>query len=462
MLFRIMWATAHTPDSWKENLTILLYKNKGETTDPSKYRPIALLDTLYKLWTSLQAKVLSDFAEEHSILSSQQAGFRRFHNTTQQLQLFTSALEDARLTGQNIYALLVDFTSAFNMIDHPTLFFIMQKLGFPQDAMAVIKDLYRGATSRVQWATTTTTPIPIHRGTMQGDSLSPFLFLLYLEPLLSWLHTGGRGYKFGCIKDTPLRNINHLSSTAYADDLSIITNNLSDIHIQAAKLSAFCTWAHLPINAIKTIVTGILHNNIITNSQTPKQAAAHLQSQLQDSILIQNQYATYHPPHAPFTHLGVDFTMTLDWSHQHSKVRKMLAERVDLLNQSYATTPQKRHILKTSIIPAVAYSFPCTPYTPPDLQALDLILRRAAKQAFNLPTSTYSAILHEDTSQGGLGYTSVKAEYVTRNVQSLFQSLQHPGRIGNITRALLPLQIQRVGYVSPTQQATKTAKYCQG
>jgi hypothetical protein len=199
MLFRIMWATAHTPDSWKENLTILLYKNKGENSDPSKYRPIALLDTLYKLWTSLQAKVLSDHAEEHSILSSQQAGFRRFHNTTQQLQLFTSALEDAKLTCQNIYALLVDFTSAFKMIDHPTLFFTMQKLGFPRDAIDVIKDVYTGATSRVQWATTTTSPIPIHRGTMQGDSLSPFLFLLYLEPLLSWLHCGASSQGAGDI-----------------------------------------------------------------------------------------------------------------------------------------------------------------------------------------------------------------------------------------------------------------------
>jgi hypothetical protein len=139
MLFRIMWTTAHTLDSWKENLTILLYKNKGETTDPSKYRPIALLDTLYKLWTSLQAKVLSDFAEEHSILSPSQAGFRKYNNTIQQLQLLTSAIEDARLTGQNIYALMVDLKSAFKMIDHDTLFKIMNDLGFPPDALSALK-----------------------------------------------------------------------------------------------------------------------------------------------------------------------------------------------------------------------------------------------------------------------------------------------------------------------------------
>ncbi len=102
------------------------------------YRPIALIDSVCKLWTKIQTKVLSDYAEEHSILSSSQAGFRKFNNTIQQLQLLTSAIEDARLTGQNIYALMVDLKSAFNMIDHDTLFKIMNDLGFPPDALSVL------------------------------------------------------------------------------------------------------------------------------------------------------------------------------------------------------------------------------------------------------------------------------------------------------------------------------------
>jgi hypothetical protein len=174
-----MWATSHTPDQWKENHTILLYKNKGHTTDLNMYRPIALIDSVYKLWTKIQTKVLSDYAEEHSILSPSQAGFRKYNNTIQQLQLLTNAIEDARLTGQNIYALMADLKSAFNMIDHDTLFKIMNDLGFPPDALSVLKDLYTGATSRIHWDTTITAPIPIARGTMQGDSLSPFLFFFH-------------------------------------------------------------------------------------------------------------------------------------------------------------------------------------------------------------------------------------------------------------------------------------------
>ena len=109
------------------------------------------------------------------------------------------ALEDARLTGQNAYALLVYFTSAFNMINHDTLLTIMCDLGFPTDAVEVVRDLYAGATTQVRWGTLLTDPIPIDHGSFQGDSLSPFLFLIYIEPLMRWLHVGGRGYKFGSL-----------------------------------------------------------------------------------------------------------------------------------------------------------------------------------------------------------------------------------------------------------------------
>jgi hypothetical protein len=38
-----------------------------------------------------------------------------------------------------------------------------------------------------------TSDLRVDRGTMQGDSLSPFLFALYLEPLLRGLHVGEKG-----------------------------------------------------------------------------------------------------------------------------------------------------------------------------------------------------------------------------------------------------------------------------
>jgi len=56
------------------------------------------------------------------------------------------ALEDAKLFHKDIYALIVDFTSAFNTTDHDRMLWIMYDLGFPTDAIDTVKNLYENAT----------------------------------------------------------------------------------------------------------------------------------------------------------------------------------------------------------------------------------------------------------------------------------------------------------------------------
>ena len=113
-------------------------------------------------------------------------------------------LEDSKLFNKDVYALIVDFTSAFNTTDHDKLLWIMYDLGFPTDAIDTVKNLYQEAHTRVRLATGQySNDIPIERGTIQGDTLSPFLFLIYMEPLLRWLHAGGRGYEYEGLNKNP-------------------------------------------------------------------------------------------------------------------------------------------------------------------------------------------------------------------------------------------------------------------
>jgi hypothetical protein len=113
MLFIIVWATGFTPKAWKISNTILIDKNKGDETEASSYRPIGLANTLYKLWTWLNTNTLYEYAEANSILSTTQAGFRKQKDPIHQLENVIMALEDAKLFHKDIYALIVDFTSAF-------------------------------------------------------------------------------------------------------------------------------------------------------------------------------------------------------------------------------------------------------------------------------------------------------------------------------------------------------------
>ena len=128
----------------------------------------------------------------------------------------------------------VDFTNAFNTISHQKLYRILGDLGFPADAIATIQGIYHDTSTSViinKTSVLRTAPIHIGRGTIQGDTLSPLMFLLYIEPLLRWLAIGGHGFTpafSGPNNDTPPAPQSHptpliTSALTYADDLAVIT-----------------------------------------------------------------------------------------------------------------------------------------------------------------------------------------------------------------------------------------------
>ncbi|KAJ9525591.1 hypothetical protein QJQ45_003392 [Haematococcus lacustris] len=450
-LFIIMWATGCTPTTWKTSDTCLLYKDKGEETDLNSYRPVGLANTVYKLWTSLITKTLSEYAEANGMLSKNQAGFRSHRNTTQQLQMLVMALEDAKLAKADIYALLVDFTSAFNTTCQDKLLWIMHDLGFPTDATDAVKDLYTGATTRFKTPYGHTDPVPVNRGTIQGDSLSPFLFLIYIEPLLRWLQVGARGYKFkSATPDSGERAT--VSSIDYADDIAILCNTLRNLRCQADKLSAFSDWGHLIISHSKTLATAALHHSVETGMcSNAAEADKRARQQLQ-TISLQGKPVTYHRPTSPFTYLGVLITMTLDWKPQHTAMITQLRQKLERLRRSFASARQAIHIIRTAIIPSLAYSFCAVPCTPGDLELYDRSINQCVKLKLRLPLGTPNAIIREDAGKLGMGISSTAQEYHARNTTALTHSLQSTDVThAHISRSMLHKQITWLSTQASTQ-----------
>ena len=80
-LFNIILNTGNIPEQWLIGIIKPIYKNKGESTDSSNYRPITLLSCLGKLFTSLLSERLNEYVEENVILQENQAGFRKNYST---------------------------------------------------------------------------------------------------------------------------------------------------------------------------------------------------------------------------------------------------------------------------------------------------------------------------------------------------------------------------------------------
>jgi hypothetical protein len=89
---------------------------------------------------------------------------------------------------QDIYLLYIDFKNAFGSIDHAKLLTIMSDLSYPQDAVSLIGNINSNSTTiftRSHFGQTK--PIPIQLGTIQGDTLNPYFFKIFIEPLFKRL-----------------------------------------------------------------------------------------------------------------------------------------------------------------------------------------------------------------------------------------------------------------------------------
>jgi hypothetical protein len=159
---------------------------------------------------------------------------------------------------QNIYTAYSDFKGAFGEMDRRILFQIMKEYGFQDSYINSCKQLYEVSNTHYMNTHGNTSPISITKETLQGDTLSPFLFTIFMEPLLRWLAVGSRGY---CPSYQP-----HQSTTAiityddhsYADDVSITADTIKNIKIHLKKLHLFSKYTGLQLETTNREATGAL------------------------------------------------------------------------------------------------------------------------------------------------------------------------------------------------------------
>ena len=100
--------------------TVLLPKN-NDTHVAKNYRPIALLNITYKLYTSCINSFLSDHLLRNNIITPEQVGGKQgVWRTTEQL-INKSILNDARRHRRNLLIVWLDYRNVFDSVPHSWL-----------------------------------------------------------------------------------------------------------------------------------------------------------------------------------------------------------------------------------------------------------------------------------------------------------------------------------------------------
>ena len=83
-------------------------------------------------------------------LSNVQPGFRKGRGTRYQIDDIHWIIEKARELQKNIYFCLIDYTKAFDCVDHNKLWKILKEMGIPDHLTCLLRNLYAGQEQQLE------------------------------------------------------------------------------------------------------------------------------------------------------------------------------------------------------------------------------------------------------------------------------------------------------------------------
>ena len=170
------------PDAWKI-ARICPIPKVDNPTKPADYRPISVLPIFSKVYERVILKQLSDYIETNRLYQATQSGFRKGHSTTTILSKLRDDIRRAMNKSEVTIALMIDFSKAFDTVDHRTLLLKLHHLNFSRDTLKLILDYLSDRKQFVQVDDKSSDTSPIYFGVPQGSILGPVLFNLYVHNL---------------------------------------------------------------------------------------------------------------------------------------------------------------------------------------------------------------------------------------------------------------------------------------
>ena len=148
-----IWKTQHWPQDWKRSVCISIPK-KGNAKECSNYRTTALISPASRVMLKILQPRLQQYV--NSELPDVQAGFRKGRGTRDQIANICWIMEKGREFQKNIYFCFIDYTKAFDCVDHNTLWKILKEMGILDHLTCLLRNQYAGQEATVRTGHETT------------------------------------------------------------------------------------------------------------------------------------------------------------------------------------------------------------------------------------------------------------------------------------------------------------------
>ena len=177
------------PSIWKRSIVEPIPKGRMKgACDTSNFRGISLASLVGKIMCMILNNWLADFLEAKELLADEQGGFHRGRGCRDQiLSLLLIGQSMVAKKSSGMVAAFIDFRKAYDRVDRMKLWDCLGQYGIGGHFLMFLKGLYNGSMSQVRINNRLGKEFAVSRGLRQGCVLSPLLFSLYINSLVSEL-----------------------------------------------------------------------------------------------------------------------------------------------------------------------------------------------------------------------------------------------------------------------------------
>ena len=167
--------------TWIRNRKVVYIPKKEDPKSPGDYRPLSMLETLYKVPARILAKRLIRILP--GIIGEHQHGFMPGKGIQEPIMLATHQIEDAKRSNRGIQIVTFDIEKAFDRTSHKIIIESMREFGIPEIFIEAIKNLALQGIAQIEVNERIGQQFKVRTGTGQGCPMSAPLFTIATEPL---------------------------------------------------------------------------------------------------------------------------------------------------------------------------------------------------------------------------------------------------------------------------------------
>lgn len=209
------------PKAFKLARIVSLFKS-NDKKNVNNYRPISVIPTMSKIIEKLMAVRLRGYCNVNNILCRQQYGFREGFSTDDVVAEFVDRVVDGLNEGNSCISVFLDLSKAFDTVDHSILLKKLHQIGIRGITYKWFQSYLEYRRIYVEMGGVSSAERVLSCSVPQGSTLSPLLFLLYINDM----HRASETLQFLHFADDSTVFVNGRN---IADLASTVTNELTKV-----------------------------------------------------------------------------------------------------------------------------------------------------------------------------------------------------------------------------------------